>query len=51
MPQASDEYGPICHYYVVVVPDSSEIININPDKLLNQKVKSTEKKIVINPCK
>lgn len=38
LPQASEEYGPICHYYVVVVPENVETNLMNPDEFLNQKV-------------
>lgn len=38
MPQASEEYGPICHYYVVVVPENTDTALMNPDEFLNQKV-------------
>lgn len=39
LPQASEEYGPICHYYVVVVPENVETNLMNPDEFLNQKVR------------
>lgn len=38
LPQASEEYGPICHYYVVVVPENPDTALMNPDEFLNQKV-------------
>ncbi|XP_025425132.1 tyrosine-protein phosphatase Lar isoform X2 [Sipha flava] len=38
LPQASEEYGPICHYYVVVVPENPDTANMNPDEFLNQKL-------------
>jgi len=39
LPQASEEYGPICHYYVVVVPENPDTALMNPDEFLNQKVR------------
>jgi len=41
LPQASEEYGPICHYYVVVVPENPDTALMNPDEFLNQKVSIT----------
>lgn len=38
LPQASEEYGPICHYYVVVVPENPDTALMNPDEFLNQKL-------------
>ncbi|XP_032454535.1 tyrosine-protein phosphatase Lar isoform X4 [Nasonia vitripennis] len=32
LPQASEEYGPISHYYLIVVPESTETMNKNPDE-------------------
>ncbi|XP_045516288.1 tyrosine-protein phosphatase Lar isoform X6 [Pieris brassicae] len=34
LPQASEEYGPISHYYVVVVPDDKAHNHKNPDQFL-----------------
>ncbi|XP_023318195.1 tyrosine-protein phosphatase Lar isoform X3 [Trichogramma pretiosum] len=32
LPQASEEYGPISHYYLIVVPESLETANKQPDE-------------------
>lgn len=34
LPQASEEYGPISHYYLVVVPEEKSNVNKNPDQFL-----------------
>ncbi|XP_035710661.1 tyrosine-protein phosphatase Lar isoform X4 [Folsomia candida] len=34
LPQASEEYGPISHYYLVVVPDTKKLANKIPDQFL-----------------
>ncbi|XP_026325265.1 tyrosine-protein phosphatase Lar isoform X7 [Hyposmocoma kahamanoa] len=34
LPQASEEYGPISHYYLVVVPDDKAHNHMNPDQFL-----------------
>ncbi|XP_066254214.1 tyrosine-protein phosphatase Lar isoform X6 [Euwallacea similis] len=34
LPQASEEYGPISHYYLVVVPEDKSTIYMNPDQFL-----------------
>jgi len=47
LPQASEEYGPICHYYVVVVPENPDTALMNPDEFLNQKVSITNTYLVI----
>ncbi|VVC24819.1 Hypothetical protein CINCED_3A017850 [Cinara cedri] len=36
LPQASEEYGPICFYYVVVVPENPSTAQMHPDEFLNQ---------------
>lgn len=33
LPQASEEYGPISHYYLIVVPESFETENKQPDEI------------------
>lgn len=39
LPQASEEYGPISHYYLVVVPENMETKEItNPDQFLTNDV-------------
>lgn len=34
LPQASEEYGPISHYYLVIVPEDDMNANKNPDQFL-----------------
>ncbi|XP_049819624.1 tyrosine-protein phosphatase Lar isoform X2 [Aethina tumida] len=34
LPQASEEYGPISHYFLVVVPEDKQTIHMNPDQFL-----------------
>jgi receptor-type tyrosine-protein phosphatase F len=34
LPQASEEYGPISHYYLVIVPDTKKLANKIPDQFL-----------------
>ncbi|XP_050443629.1 tyrosine-protein phosphatase Lar isoform X3 [Adelges cooleyi] len=41
LPQASEEYGPICHYYIIVVPENPETLHMNPDEFLIQKLIET----------
>ncbi|XP_045495548.1 tyrosine-protein phosphatase Lar isoform X3 [Colias croceus] len=36
LPQASEEYGPISHYYLVVVPDDKAHNHKNPDQFLTE---------------
>ncbi|XP_050531444.1 tyrosine-protein phosphatase Lar isoform X2 [Daktulosphaira vitifoliae] len=38
LPQASEEYGPICHYYLIVVPENPDTISMNPDEFLTHKL-------------
>ena len=39
LPQASEEFGPISHYYLVVVPENMETKEItNPDQFLTNEV-------------
>lgn len=45
LPQASEEYGPICYYYVVVVPENPDTMLMNPDEFLNQKVRLATNRI------
>ncbi|XP_017767250.1 PREDICTED: tyrosine-protein phosphatase Lar isoform X5 [Eufriesea mexicana] len=33
LPQASEEYGPISHYYLIVVPEDASTANKQPDEL------------------
>lgn len=30
LPQASEEYGPISHYYLIVIPNRWEVVSIKP---------------------
>lgn len=34
LPQASEEYGPISHYFLIIVPEDKANINKNPDQFL-----------------
>uniref|UniRef100_A0A1I8NX65 protein-tyrosine-phosphatase n=1 Tax=Stomoxys calcitrans TaxID=35570 RepID=A0A1I8NX65_STOCA len=36
LPQASEEYGPISHYYLVVVPEDKSNLHKNPDQFLTE---------------
>lgn len=36
LPQASEEYGPISHYYLIVVPEDKSNINKHPDQFLTE---------------
>ncbi|XP_055295997.1 tyrosine-protein phosphatase Lar isoform X4 [Sitodiplosis mosellana] len=38
LPQASEEYGPISHYYLVVVPEDKSNAHKNPDQFLNDEI-------------
>lgn len=38
LPQASEEYGPISHYYLIVVPDDKENAHKHPDQFLTDEV-------------
>ncbi|KAL1129262.1 hypothetical protein AAG570_013791 [Ranatra chinensis] len=38
LPQASEEYGPISHYYLVVVPEDKITYNKNPDQFLTDEL-------------
>lgn len=38
LPQASEQYGPISHYYLIVVPEDKATINKNPDQFLTETV-------------
>ena len=39
LPQASEEYGPISHYYLIVVPDDKINNNKYPDAFLTDEVR------------
>ncbi|XP_077297678.1 tyrosine-protein phosphatase Lar isoform X3 [Arctopsyche grandis] len=34
LPQASEEYGPISHYFLIIVPEDKNTANKNPDQFL-----------------
>lgn len=36
LPQASEEYGPISHYYLIVVPEDKSNLHKNPDQFLTE---------------
>lgn len=36
LPQASEEYGPISHYYLIVVPEDAASLHRNPDQFLTE---------------
>lgn len=38
LPQASEEYGPISHYYLIVVPEDKATIHKNPDQFLTEEM-------------
>ena len=38
LPQASEEYGPIAFYYLVVVPEDKELDSKNPDQYMTDDV-------------
>ncbi|XP_066151280.1 tyrosine-protein phosphatase Lar isoform X3 [Euwallacea fornicatus] len=44
LPQASEEYGPISHYYLVVVPEDKSTIYMNPDQFLTDDLLANIKK-------
>lgn len=41
LPQASEEYGPISHYYLIVVPEDKLNDQKNPDQFLTEEASST----------
>ncbi|XP_064213191.1 tyrosine-protein phosphatase Lar isoform X5 [Tribolium castaneum] len=48
LPQASEEYGPISHYYLVVVPETKEQANMNPDQYLTNNLIENKEKAASN---
>ncbi|XP_023311558.1 tyrosine-protein phosphatase Lar-like [Anoplophora glabripennis] len=44
LPQASEEYGPISHYYLVVVPEGKLTVQKNPDQFLTDELISNVEK-------
>ncbi|KAJ3663922.1 hypothetical protein Zmor_008138 [Zophobas morio] len=49
LPQASEEYGPISHYYLVVVPEDKTQANKNPDQFLTGTLIENKEKALTNP--
>nr|NVI75620.1 Leukocyte-antigen-related-like protein [Cucujiformia] len=47
--QASEEYGPISHYFLVVVPEDLETVNKNPDQFLTEDLVQNKDKVTENP--
>ncbi|XP_044270213.1 tyrosine-protein phosphatase Lar isoform X1 [Tribolium madens] len=48
LPQASEEYGPISHYYLVVVPETKDQANMNPDQYLTNNLIENKEKAATN---
>ncbi|XP_063235458.1 tyrosine-protein phosphatase Lar isoform X2 [Bacillus rossius redtenbacheri] len=38
LPQASEEYGPISHYFLIVVPEDKHTTHMNPDQFLTEEL-------------
>lgn len=49
LPQASEEYGPISHYYLVVVPEDKSTIYMNPDQFLTDDLLGNIEKVPDDP--
>nr|CAH7755220.1 unnamed protein product [Callosobruchus chinensis] len=49
LPQASEEYGPISHYFLVVVPEDKKTIQKNPDQFLTDELITNVDKVKENP--
>lgn len=49
LPQASEEYGPISHYYLIVVPEDKATVHKNPDQFLTDDLVHNKDKINENP--
>nr|MBE5726346.1 Leukocyte-antigen-related-like [Cucujiformia] len=47
--QASEEYGPISHYYLIVVPEDKATVHKNPDQFLTDDLVHNKDKVVENP--
>ncbi|XP_046401143.1 tyrosine-protein phosphatase Lar isoform X4 [Ischnura elegans] len=43
LPQASEEYGPISHYFLAVVPDDESTMDKNPDQFLTSELVANSK--------
>ncbi|CAH1716486.1 unnamed protein product [Chironomus riparius] len=41
LPQASEEYGPISHYYLVVIPEDKSNLHKQPDQFLTEELNPT----------
>ncbi|XP_033336425.1 tyrosine-protein phosphatase Lar isoform X4 [Megalopta genalis] len=44
LPQASEEYGPISHYYLIVVPEDKSMANRQPDELTEDMITGEDSK-------
>lgn len=49
LPQASEEYGPISHYYLIVVPENEKTILKHPDQFLTDELITNIEKAAENP--
>ncbi|XP_030758826.1 tyrosine-protein phosphatase Lar isoform X3 [Sitophilus oryzae] len=49
LPQASEEYGPISHYYLIVVPEDKSTIHMNPDQFLTNDLIANIEKVPEEP--
>ncbi|CAG9761325.1 unnamed protein product [Ceutorhynchus assimilis] len=49
LPQASEEYGPISHYYLVVVPEDKSTKQKNPDQFLNDDLLDNIRRVSEDP--
>lgn len=47
LPQASEEYGPISHYFLMVVPEDKMNQHKGPDQFLTEEVCTHKKDILI----
>jgi hypothetical protein len=50
LPQASEEYGPISHYYLIVVPEDKLNAQKNPDQFLTEEVNSVVTHVSLCNC-
>lgn len=44
LPQASEEYGPISHYFLIIVPEDKSNLHKNPDQFLTEELLSSKNK-------
>lgn len=49
LPQASEEYGPISHYFLIVVPEDKDHANYIPDQFLTNTLLENNNKALENP--